>query len=179
MKNLHPSIKALVISVALIFATPATADFEIKLDFDQKPVLTSHQERELHCLAQNIYYEAGAESYDGKLAVAQVTVNRTRHTNFPNTVCEVVKQKSVRKGRAVCQFSWFCTSKSKHRLPVNSKNYQESLLAARQVFVDGLEVHGLKNALYFCTTHLHPGKDKIKVAKVGNHNFYRDRHSVI
>src|SRR5690606_39623061 len=31
---------------------------------------------DLHCLAKNIFHEAGVESEKGKLAVAQVTLNR-------------------------------------------------------------------------------------------------------
>jgi spore germination cell wall hydrolase CwlJ-like protein len=57
--------------------------------------------RELDCLAQNIYYEAATESYEGKLAVAQVTVNRTNSGKFPTSICGVVKQKNVINGALV------------------------------------------------------------------------------
>ena len=51
------------------------------------------KQKELECLARNIYWEAANESYEGKLAVAQVTLNRTKASGYPNTVCEVVYQK--------------------------------------------------------------------------------------
>ena len=47
---------------------------------------------QLECMAKNIYFEAAIESTAGKLAVAQVTLNRVNSTRFPNTICGVVKQ---------------------------------------------------------------------------------------
>jgi spore germination cell wall hydrolase CwlJ-like protein len=49
------------------------------------------------CLARNIYYESKGEPEKGKVAVGMVTLNRTEHPDFPGTVCEVVKQKTVFK----------------------------------------------------------------------------------
>ena len=47
---------------------------------------------ELYCMAQNVYFEARHESMIGKIAVAHVVMNRIESKDFPNTVCEVVKQ---------------------------------------------------------------------------------------
>jgi len=84
---------------------------------------------EVICLAENIYFEARAESEVGKAAVGNTTKNRVLHTNWPNTYCEVVKQGPVReswktRGKDVkdedrvywpikhrCQFSWYCDGK--------------------------------------------------------------------
>ena len=84
---------------------------------------------EIRCLAENIYFEARAESEVGKAAVGNTTKNRVLHTNWPNTYCEVVKQGPVReswktRGKDVkdedrvywpikhrCQFSWYCDGK--------------------------------------------------------------------
>ena len=35
---------------------------------------------QMHCLATNIYHEARGESYAGKVAVANVTMNRVKYT---------------------------------------------------------------------------------------------------
>ena len=51
-------------------------------------------QKELMCLARNIYFESGSESEKGKIAVGMVTINRTQHPSFPNTICDVVKQKT-------------------------------------------------------------------------------------
>ena len=84
---------------------------------------------EVICLAENIYFEARAESEVGKAAVGNTTKNRVLHTNWPNTYCRVVKQGPVReswktRGKDVkdedrvywpikhrCQFSWYCDGK--------------------------------------------------------------------
>jgi Cell Wall Hydrolase len=63
-------------------------------------------ERATDCLAANIFYEAGNETIDGQMAVAQVVLNRARHPAFPKTVCGVVFQGSER--HTGCQFSFAC-----------------------------------------------------------------------
>ena len=47
---------------------------------------------ELECMSKNIYFEAAMESTAGKLAVAQVTMNRVNSERYPSTVCKVVYQ---------------------------------------------------------------------------------------
>ena len=46
--------------------------------------------KDVMCMAKNIFFEAAVESTAGKLAVAQVTLNRVRSKNYPNTICDVV-----------------------------------------------------------------------------------------
>jgi len=50
---------------------------------------------DLDCLARNIYYEAGNESEEGKVAVGLVTINRSNSGEFPKTICGVVNQKTA------------------------------------------------------------------------------------
>jgi len=70
---------------------------------------------ELECMSKNIYFEAALESTAGKLAVAQVTMNRVNSERYPNTVCKVIYQgKHYASGLPVkdrCQFSWYCDGK--------------------------------------------------------------------
>ena len=82
---------------------------------------------EIQCLAENIYFEARAESYSGKAAVGNVTRNRVLDTRWPGTYCEVVQQGPKRESwktkqhsdladedrvyyprKHRCQFSWYC-----------------------------------------------------------------------
>ena len=59
---------------------------------------------DLVCLAENIYFEARAESISGKAAVANVTRNRVADKRWPKTYCQVVQQGlSVRAGRRSSQ----------------------------------------------------------------------------
>jgi spore germination cell wall hydrolase CwlJ-like protein len=55
----------------------------------------SIDKHDLDCLARNIYYEAGLESEEGKVAVGLVTINRSNDDKFPNTICGVVNQRTV------------------------------------------------------------------------------------
>ncbi|MGX7896095.1 cell wall hydrolase [Tsuneonella sp. HG222] len=59
----------------------------------------------LKCLSQAVYYEAANESRAGKLAVAQVVLNRVRHPAYPKSVCGVVYEGW---NKPVCQFSFTC-----------------------------------------------------------------------
>lgn len=63
-----------------------------------------NKQKELRCLAQNIYFEAQGEPAGGQLAVALVTMNRVKSHRFPNTYCGVVWQHR--------QFSWTHDGKS-------------------------------------------------------------------
>ena len=47
------------------------------------------REQQLDCLAINIYREAGYEPFEGKVAVAQVTLNRVQAGVFGKDVCGV------------------------------------------------------------------------------------------
>ena len=55
----------------------------------------SIDKHDLDCLARNIYYEAGLESEEGKVAVGLVTINRSNDEKYPHTICGVVNQKTV------------------------------------------------------------------------------------
>ena len=60
------------------------------------------RERQLACLAKNIYHEAGSEPFEGKVAVAQVTLNRTKSGQFPEDVCQTIYQKNVVYEKVIC-----------------------------------------------------------------------------
>jgi spore germination cell wall hydrolase CwlJ-like protein len=53
------------------------------------------KQSDLECLARNIYYEAGSEPEEGKVAVGLVTINRSNSGEFPRTICGVVNQRTV------------------------------------------------------------------------------------
>lgn len=48
---------------------------------------------ELDLLARLVYSESGGESFETKLRVASVVMNRVMHSSFPNTIEEVIYQK--------------------------------------------------------------------------------------
>jgi len=207
MKKIKLGLLALIgLLLSMSTAVLAEESSPIALTVKETLELTPQLEKEILCLAKNIFYEAGGEPYNGKVAVAQVSVNRVRDGRFPDSVCEVIKQKtvvsrprqieSVKKvttgwgifqkteqhievktvvdKKTVCQFSWYCTAKAKKAPPMDSENYQESLEVARRVLLEGFGLNHLRDALYFHATHVNPKWGKPKVAKIGNHVFYRD-----
>jgi spore germination cell wall hydrolase CwlJ-like protein len=52
-------------------------------------------DKDVECLARNIFYESGGEPTEGKIAVGLVTVNRAQDPRFGKSVCEVVKARTV------------------------------------------------------------------------------------
>ena len=137
-------------------------------------VTTATRERQLACLAKNIYHEAGYESFEGKVAVAQVTINRANSGEFPNDICGVIYQKSVIYSRVICQFSWYCETPSAMK-PINSDAYNESMAVAKKVLLENFRLDGLRNAMYYHADYINPGWGKEKVAHIGHHIFYSSR----
>lgn len=141
-------------------------------------VSLKERERQLDCLAQNIYYEAGSESFEGKAAVAQVTLNRVASGKFPNDICKVVYQKNVVIDKVVCQFSWYCEQPARKNY-VNVARFEESEAVAKKVLLEGFRLDGLKDALYYHADYVTPGWKLDRVGKIGRHIFYRDRNANI
>ena len=129
-------------------------------------------QKQLTCLAQNIYHEAGSESFNGKVAVAQVTINRANSGNFPSTICGVVHQKTQIADRTICQFSWVCDPLAKGRR-IYSKAWKESQEIARKVLLDGLRLESLgSEALYFHNAQVRPKWGLERIDRIGGHTFY-------
>jgi spore germination cell wall hydrolase CwlJ-like protein len=129
------------------------------------------REQQLGCLAKNIYHEAANEPFEGKVAVAQVTLNRVASGQFPDDVCKVIYQKNKFYEKVICQFSWYCDRTVKFR-PVNQVAYDESMAVAKKVLLEGFRLPGLKNALYYHASYIDPKWNRKRVAKIGQHIFY-------
>lgn len=154
------------ISTIVLFAAISSAYADEVVD------LTQIDQQQLNCLAENIYHEAGAEPYDGKVAVAQVTMNRANSGDFPDTICGVVQQKTkMSTGKTVCQFSWFCERKSPpKKLTLLWEQCYDIALA-----VFNGDTHNEKlgeTAMYFHNTRVNPGWGLRRLTKIGGHIFY-------
>ena len=130
------------------------------------------RERQLGCLAKNIYYEAGSEPFEGKVAIAQVTLNRTASGKFPGDICQTIYQKNIFYEKVVCQFSWACDRNTGVR-PINSAAFNQSMDVAKKVLLEGFRLPGLKDAMYFHADNVSPGWNKQKIVQIGHHIFYR------
>ena len=137
-------------------------------------VTTTSVDRTLDCLAMNIYREAGHESFEGKVAVAQVTLNRVDSPHFPKDVCSVIYQKNVVMEKVVCQFSWYCNGVLQKAKP-NDEAYKESYIVAKKVLLEGFRLDGLKDALFYHAVYVRPNWPYQKIATIGNHIFYRNK----
>jgi len=135
-------------------------------------VTASMRQKQLDCLARNIYHEAGYEPFEGKVAVAQVTINRAESGQFPSDICQVVYQKNIVYEKVLCQFSWYCDSASLKK-PMNGPVYYESMEVAKKVLLEGFRLDSVKQALYYHADYVNPKWGKKPIAKVGRHIFYK------
>jgi spore germination cell wall hydrolase CwlJ-like protein len=130
--------------------------------------------RQLECLANNIYWEAASEPFEGKVAVAQVTMNRVESGRFADSVCGVVYQKNVIYEKVVCQFTWYC--EGAHRVkPVHPPLWRESQEVAKKVLLEGFRLPSLKDALYYHATYVNPSWGKPVLQRIGQHIFYGEK----
>jgi N-acetylmuramoyl-L-alanine amidase len=142
--------------------------------YSQDVISIKVREQQLDCLALNIYREAGYESFEGKVAVGQVTMNRVVDGRFGKDVCGVVYQKNVVMDRVVCQFSWYCDSTHRSR-PVNKEAYNESYEVAKKVLLEGFRLSVLKDAMYYHATYVNPRWPHEKIGQIGQHIFYKPK----
>ena len=167
MKNLVKSgiVFTLILSLVAVILPTKIQAYEAESVAEMVSPLFNE---EVICLAQNIYYEAASESYEGKLAVAQVTINRANSGRFPSSICGVVKQRTGR----VCQFSWVC---EKSYTIKDSYKWEESLYVAHKALTTPVAHKLLKNtnAMYYHADYINPRWRMQRVAQIGRHIFYR------
>lgn len=127
---------------------------------------------ELTCMAKNIYYEAGSESFLGKLAVGHVVLNRLSKSAYPNTVCGVVNERS--KDSLVCQFSWVCNP-SIPSINTSSQNWRHSYDVALQLLSSVHLKDITEGATHFHALSVRPSwaQNKKKVVTIDGHVFYK------
>lgn len=137
--------------------------------------LSKETQKQIRCLAENIYYEAVGESRKGKIAVAFVTLNRVNHVAYPSTVCGVVTQKY----KGVCQFSWFCQKQKRQNFlrDVTSKkdrdSYHQILRLATHVYLNQKSIEDPTNgSLFYHADYVNPEWKFKRIIQIGKHIFY-------
>jgi len=134
------------------------------------------------CLSLNIYHESRSDSFAGRIAVADVTLNRIDSNLFPDTICEVVQQAKTRvnwKGnivpvRGMCHFSWYCDGMSDD--PLEEDAWEESKIIADIALQGGWR--GIsEGATHYHATYVEPNwindRGMVPVGRIGQHKFYR------
>lgn len=124
---------------------------------------TSYSEGDLYWLARIIEAEAGAEPYNGKVAVGNVILNRVKSSEFPNTIYGVIFEYYG----SIPQFSPVADG------TIYNTPSQESIQAAKDA-LNGARPVG--NSTYFFNPAKAAGswivKNKAYVTKIGGHTFY-------
>ncbi len=139
--------------------------------------LINQIERDIECLALNIYFETRAVSLADAMAVSDVVLNRVNHTSFPNNICSVVYQaKKDSNGfpkRHKCQFSWYCDGKSD--VPKDITAWDRSRKFARDIYTYGSYVGITEGSTHYHATYVKPNWSRHldRIARIGSHIFYR------
>ena len=135
-------------------------------------------ENSYHCLASNIYWEARNQSTHGKLAVAQVTLNRVESQNYPNTICGVVTQTryypSGRIDLHSCQFSWYCDGKKDEPIETWGFSYDESFNLAVN-FLEKRPIDVTEGSTHYHSVKVEPywTSELNKTTQIEEHIFYK------
>jgi len=122
-------------------------------------------DRQLQCLALNVYFESRGESKLGQRAVAWVTLNRINDAKYPNTICEVVWQNK--------QFSW--THDGKSDKPKDQRAWEYAQFVATHVYTNyGLLEDPTEGAVMFHADYTTPywADSYNKTVEIDNHVFY-------
>lgn len=132
---------------------------------------TEFRNKEMHCMATAIYFEARGEPARGQMAVAQVVMNRVRTPFYPKTICGVVYQGSF--NRTGCQFSFTCDGVADRA--TNKEQWANSMTVAQQVIARKVWVDEVGYATHYHATYVNPKwKSLVKrVAQIGVHIFYK------
>jgi spore germination cell wall hydrolase CwlJ-like protein len=171
LKGINLLIGLVIVVLLTNFVILKKVDDLQKRDIDPDYMTAAEVEKSLDCLAINVYREAGHEPFEGKVAVAQVTLNRVNSNKFPRDVCAVVYQKTRFTERVICQFSWYCDSKHRNR-PVDDEAYEESYRVAKMVFLEDFKLESIENALYYHADYVNPNWKLKRITKIGTHIFY-------
>ena len=139
-----------------------------------------------YCLAQNIYFEAANQPEAGRIAVANVTLNRVADAQFPGTICGVVYDAKLREnwlGQKVpilhqCQFSWYCDGNSDEVQNLKSFEKTQKIANLAMLQYSKLKSEGLdytEGARFYHTYQISPRWSKTfpVVGRIGDHIFYR------
>lgn len=163
--------------VASLLVTVTKSKFSsLRANLQQQDVVgvtAADRTKQLECLTRNIYWEAASEPFEGKVAVAQVTMNRVVSGKFGSGVCGVVYQKNIFYQKVVCQFSWACETNHKIK-PISPNKWAESEEVAKKVLLENFRLPGLTQAMYYHATYVNPGWRLQRVTQIGQHIFYKE-----
>jgi N-acetylmuramoyl-L-alanine amidase len=126
------------------------------------PAASQIADAELTCLAKVVVHEAGNQSREGQMAVAQVVMNRLNDSRgrFGRTICGVIMQRGQ-------FFNVHAYNPSR-----SNARWRTAVEIARQAR-DGDHPPVIGNALFFHAAYAAPFRGRTRVGRIGDHVFYR------
>lgn len=162
MKNGEPMVP--VGQLCMAFGVDYTVDEAVRIEPEGQPIEAAAQyydEEELYWLSRIIYAEAGAEPFEGMIAVGNVVLNRVASEEFPDTVYDVIFDYANGIQFSPAYYGTvYCTPS------------EDAILAAK-LALDGVDIVG--DCLYFNATRLTnswASQNCEFVTQIGGHNFY-------
>ena len=137
-----------------------------------------NMDNDYHCLASNIYWESRNQSLGGKMAVAQVVMNRVDNERFPDTICSVVKQTKYYPSGGIdlhdCQFSWYCDGRGDEPFENEQHIYEDAFYLAVNM-MDNRTMDMTEGATHYHSDKVHPyWADSLqRMTQIDNHIFYK------
>jgi N-acetylmuramoyl-L-alanine amidase len=140
------------------------------LAFLSASAASSVDDREVHCLALNLYFEARSDGEAGMVAVGWVVLNRLAPVKYPNTICEVIRQGGE---QPPCHWSWWCDGRSD--TPTEPQAWARAQQIARMLLSEP-PPDPTQGALWFHHASI-DRPDWLQVqqptARIGGHIFYK------
>lgn len=168
LESINTTIIAIAVALGLIISGPVIE--KPKAQIVEKKVektLSQEDQRQIKCLADNIYYEARNQPKEGKIAVTNVVFNRVEDPRFPKDPCSVIKQRTGR----VCQFSWVC---SKNRKPSDPSSYKLAKEIAEHLYKNADTIRDITyGSKFYHAKYVNPRWKYKRVITIGDHIFYR------
>lgn len=152
-----PVLQPLIIALMMMFAI---------VSMPTEPEAATPINKEVQCLADNIYHEARGEPKEGQWLVGQTVLNRVEDRRWEPSICGVVYQRK--------QFSW---TNQKPYPSIKDKEAYKSIYKLSQMLVtQGVAKKSLGANHYlrcdWCDK-VNWWKSMTFVGQVGNHCFYR------
>lgn len=138
---------------------PAAAPEALEAPSAPRRSASAEVDGELECLAKIVLHEAGNQSRAGRIAVAEVVMNRVKSPRFPNTICGVAMQRG----------QFFNVHAYK---PHRDRRWPAAVAIAREVR-EGEAEKVTNGAFFFRAHHGAPFPGRTRVATIGDHAFYR------
>lgn len=128
---------------------------------------------EWRCLSEALYFEARGETVKGQFAVAEVIMNRVKSSQYPGTLCGVIKQGTGRKYQ--CQFTYTCDG---YKDVIAERKAYERVSKVARVIIDGSSPPLTDGATHYHNLTVRPAWARTfkQTARIGVHLFYRHNY---